>query len=684
MNTAHRSKSKRRRLKTGLLLGLVVTLACTALFVMSVRDEEGLLAQVELKTLDWRFRLRGATEPDPDVVIVAIDQQSVDALGRWPWPRIVLARALRGICEGRPRVIALDIAFPLPEETPLAVMRDLPAPEGWDARDVEEVLRENDGDRLLADVLSECGNVVLGYFFLTSPEEAAHLGAGSVEDRERLVEGDRFRIVLEVPGGWRTGGMLRAHGVEPNIAALRDAANRAGFFNVVADPDGTSRRMNLVLRYRERYYPSLGLVASGAFLGEPAVDIPLGIKEYGLAGLTLAGREIPVDGAGRVLLNYRGPARTFPHVSAADVLDGTTDPDAFADKLVLLGATAVGIGDTVVAPFTSRSFPGIEAHANLVDNLIHADFLLRPDWAPAVELAALLVLGLAVTLGTMRLGPVGGPVLAAGLLLGIVAGELWLFAAERIVLGMVFPILTTISVFVAVFTAQMLTEVRARNQIKRAFARYLHPSVVERIAGSPEDVQMGGEARDITVLFCDIRGFTAVSADAEPADLVRFLNRYLDRMTGVIFRHEGLVDKFIGDAVMAFWGAPERQDDHAAKACACAREMMKKLEEFNRECDETGHPRVSIRIGISTGEAVVGNVGSHSRLDYTAIGDCVNLASRLEQSGKRYEGAIHVDSPIVEAVSDRFAFREVGKEALIEGLGETRIFSLEGPAKIND
>lgn len=665
--------------KSALIVGLAVTLVCTLLFLFSVRGGSGFLAQVELKTLDLRFAFRGPLPTDQRIVILAIDQKSVDAIGRWPWPRATIAELLGKVAQGQPRTVALDIAFPLPEKNPLQAMRELPLPEGWSKEDLEEFIARQDGDRLLVRQVRQSGNVVLGFFFLTSKTEAAHQNNIAEPAVSRPVSIDRFRVVKEQPGGRLVGGVPQAEGLEANIAALSEAAAGEGFFNVTSDADGATRRLGVVMRYGDYYYPSLALKALGNYLDRDVSDIVLMVQSYGLDPIKVTDREIPLDGAGKVSLNFCGPASSYKIISVVDLISGRTDPAALKDKLVLLGATAVGIGDTAVTPFAPHNDPGIGIHATFIDNALNGDFLVRPDWASAVELILLIVLGFLLTQTTLRFGPVGAPLAALAALLVFLGGAQILFVRSGIVIGLVFPSVTIMAVFVSVLVVRLLTEVRQRIQIKRAFARYLHPAIVERISHSPESLALGGEKREITVLFADIKGFTKVAAGRDPKELISYLNEYLDRMTGVLFDCRALVDKYIGDAVMAFWGAPERQDNHIDLALGCALKMIEQLKLLNEQWSKRGLPRLEIRIGISSGEAIVGNVGSSVRVDYTAMGDCVNLASRLEQAGKRHPGTILVDRETASRAAPEFSFEEVGREVLIDGLGQTVIHSLEIP-----
>jgi adenylate cyclase len=668
--------------RVGLAVGLLVTLAIAALQVASVSGRSGLLAQFELKATDWRFRLRGPVAADPRIVVLAIDQKSIDALGRWPWPRRVLAEVIAKVAEGGPKVLALDVAFPLPEVNALTAMRDLPPPAGWSRERLDEWIAAQGGDRLLADALRRIDRIVLGYFFLTSRDEAGHLSGDGARERDARLAGDAFRN-LSFSGDRGRTGVPTVIGAEPNVTTLRDAAFAAGFFNVPADPDGMVRKLPLVLGYGDDYFPGLALAAGAAFLDLDARrDAFLVFREYGLDELGLRdrggrfSRVIPNDGAGRVMLNFRGPG-AFPHVSIADVLNGAVPPSRFADSLVFLGATAVGIGDTVATPLAENG-PGVEVQATFADNLLRGDFIRRPDWTPAVELALVVVLGLAITWITLRLGPVAAPLVAVAGIVAVVVGEQALFTRERVVLGMVFPVLAIGLVFVPVYALRTVGEVRTKNRIKRAFARYLHPAVVERIAASPDEVVTGGERREITVLVADIRGFTTWCAGADSEVVVATLNEVLDRMTTIILKHEGFLDKYIGDALLAFWGAPARQDDHARRALACAREMESAVDELNAAFSTQGRPALAVRIGVASGPAIVGNVGSRHRLDYTAIGDCVNLAARLEQAGKRYPGGVLVDGTVADRAGAGFTFQEVAREVLIEGLGATRIVALVG------
>ena len=481
-----------------------------------------------------------------------------------------------------------------------------------------------------------------------------------------------YRIVRE-PAASPAGAPPAATGLTAPLEAIGEHARALGHVTVTFDHDGTPRYEHPVVGYGAAYYPSLSVQAAREYLGVPldAVQVILG------AGVQLGDFGIPTDESMGMVVNYRGPRGLFPAHSVADVVAGRVDPAAFAGKLVLVGAAATGLGDTFVTPF-SPDLPGVERHAHVIESILRQDFLLRRRATALFDLAFVVGSGLLLGLINHRAHPFRGVALALGLAAVCVTANVLAFTRAGVWINLLFPLGTIVAGQGAITFVQVLTERRQKRRIREAFGHYLHPAVVDQIAANPRLCELGGEARELTVLFSDIRGFSALAEGLPPEQLVALLNSYFEAMAAVVLDHRGLLDKYIGDAVLAVYGAPLPSADHAFDACRTALAMVARLEAVRQEWSAKGLPRIGIGIGIVTGRMVVGNVGSQQRFDYTVIGDGVNLASRLEGVNKTYGSTILVSESTWERVRDRVGGRELDIVQVKGKQAPTRIFEILG------
>jgi adenylate cyclase len=623
---------------------------------------------------DWRYRYRGPRAPDgDDIVIVALDD---DTRARAPevfQRRAGWARLLAAIATGEPRVVAVDAFFASPERvlspatvTALERASALPAPPDTLAA-IAAALDETRGDEKLARAVAAVPRLVLGTLFLLDREAAAE-GA-----KEPIgLRGARFD---EAAGSGSAATHPPRAGdavvlTRPTIAGERA---QAGFVNKHADADGVTRRAYLVIERAGRFYAPLGLRAAALYAAEPTSYL-VGDREVGFGA-----RRLPVDGRGQALLGFLGPRGTFPIVSAADVLDGTVPASRFAGKLVFVGY-ADAARDQAVTPFDTTFF-GVELHATLAENALHGGFYRAPS--PAIAFALVVVaalLGAALQLRFVRGRRTFLPPLLAALLLGgYLVAAIQLFLGAALVLPVVWPAVTLLVVVFAGVSTAVVVEGFEKARIRSAFAQYLDERAVKQLLADPTLLRLGGERRELTALFSDIRGFTAISEKLEPEQIISFLNEYLTPMTEVVWETGGLLDKYIGDAVMAVYGAPLEQADHAQRACAAALAMQERLAALNARWAAAGLPPLAVGIGVNTGPMSVGNMGSERRKNYTVVGDAVNLASRLEGLTKAYDVPILVGERTAELAADGFVFRELD---LVRAKGKdraTRVFALVGP-----
>ena len=638
---------------------------------------------IELKLYDLKFLYRGARPPAPEIALVAVDDDSVKKVGRWPWSREVMARLIGRIKESEARVLGLDIIFAERQETAamtaLNRLRRELTQENAATPQVLALLAQEakraDVDSLLARVTGQGTPTVLGFFFVgvggktLAPKIGQTLGP-------KAIRASTYNMVRWLDQHTRRLPVMGAEAVEVNLPEITENAAGGGYFNMVPDPDGIVRWLPLALAYGPDIFAPLTLVTLQHYRQKEPLGITL--SRFGVEEIRLGREIIPVDSFGRMFINYLGPPGIFPTYSAAQVLDGSLPREALKDKLVLLGATAVGIFDLRVTPF-SGICPGLEIQATVLDNILRQDFIRTPAHTTLTTMGMVLAIGLIFWLMLPHLSPVGAIAITLLVVQAYLALNYLAFRYYGLHLEVFYPLLEVAGVYTGITLQRFLAEERERVRIKKAFQSYVAPEVVNQIIRHPDKLRLGGERRELSILFSDIRGFTTLSETMEPEAVVEVLHDYLNPMSEIVVRHGGTLDKYIGDAIMALYGAPLDQPDHSRRACRTALEMVRTLKDLDREWVERGRPALKIGIGINSGLVSVGNMGSNRLFDYTAIGDNVNLASRLEGLNKFYGTEILVSAATVEHLDQDFYFREVdlvrvkGKKhpiAIYEVLGE--------------
>jgi adenylate cyclase len=601
-------------------VGAGLTVLVAALYLLGIP----LLDILESKTYD--IRLRAHRVPPPRwVTIAAIDEASLAKLGRWPWSRAILARLVDRLDQAGAKAIAFDVFFPEPESL--------------------------EADEQLARAVGGGRNVVLSTLFLLNRDEARHLGPERLEEAKRAMQAHAIANVERIGGAREQFSMTPPQGIIVNIPALQRSAAYSGHINISPDPDGTVRRVPLVYRYEGRYLPSADVQAARAFAG--GKELVLHTASYGITGIQIGSRYIPTDEAGRLLVRYRGRTGTFAAVPIADILDGSADAGLLRDRVVLIGTTAQGIGDLRVTPY-GELFPGVEVRASIIENLLEGHALQRPDWMSIMDLAAVVLLGLVLTWLLPRMGVSSGAMLALGVLTAFLVLANYMFTVQGLWLNIVYPSMLIALVFASTTLVRYFSTESEKRHIKAAFQFYVPPAVVDEIAADVGKLRLGGEKRDLTVLFSDIRGFTSMSEALAPEELVKLLNVYFTEMTDKVFDHKGSLDKYIGDAIMAVYGAPIAAAEHPHLACRTALDMIRALDVLRAQWRRDGLPDIGIGIGINTGPMIVGNMGSVSRFNYTVVGDAVNLASRIESLNKTYGTSILLSEYTYEKVKDEF------------------------------
>ncbi|MFN3544405.1 MAG: CHASE2 domain-containing protein [Thiobacillus sp.] len=580
---------------------------------------------------------------DDRVAILDIDEASLKTVGRWPWSRDNMSALVERLFDDyHVAALGFDVVFAEPDTSSgLATLTTLAQQELSGSRDFQAALKQLapklDYDARFAQALAE-RPVSLGYYFIPAGYGDARTGALP----EPSLPSSAFAPLA--PG-------TPPAGYGANLAEFQQAAPIAGFFNMRADDDGTARRMGLVQPFGDGYFVSLSVsTLQAAFGGEPVLA---GVESQSFLGRTyptlwleVGGIRLPLSSEGEVHVPYRAGA-PFPYFSAADVLAGKVPLQQLEGRIVLLGSTAPGLADLRVTPF-SNAFPGVEIHAHLITGMLDGTVRATPPWADDARLVAVLALGALLTVILLRFGPAIGLVATLALLALLLAvyAAAW---ARHLVVPMAAPMLTVFGLYALNTAWGFFAETRSKRQITKLFGQYVPPELAAEMSRDPAHYTMEGQSREMTVLFSDIRGFTNFSEKLPPTELAEVLNAYLSRMTRIIQQHQGTIDKYIGDAIMAFWNAPVDLADHATRAVQTALEMQAALPELNREFAARGWPEVKIGVGVNTGRMSVGNMGSEFRMSYTVMGDAVNLGSRLEGITKQYGVGILVTQPTVDA-----------------------------------
>jgi adenylate cyclase len=638
-------------------LSLILMVIGTLLYYFEVP----FLELMEKKTIDLRFTSRGDIPHESKVVLAVIDEKSVDKEGKWVWPRSKIADLVTRLSAAGASVICFDIVMSEPDltspvKTIAKIEQHLSDLNAENRAYLADLKRSSDHDRMLVDAIrGSKAKVVLGYFFQMEQEHTGDDDAALAEQQQESIRPSRYDLVRYQSGTALGVPLFEALVANSNIRAISSATGYSGFFNMFPDIDGVVRWIPAVIKYREEMYAPLSLMTLSAYLEAPASPV---VADYGFEKVQIGSVAIPTDELGRIMINYRGDTKTFKHISITDILHGNVPDEELKDKIVMVGATAVGIYDMRVTPFSSV-FPGIEIHANIVDSVLSRDFLFQPGWAAIFDVAVIIVAGLVLGMVLPRISVFPGIVFVSALFFGHIFFCRYIFIAKGWTLNMVYPLVVIICVYITITAYKYLVESRQKRFIRSAFSTYLAPTVVKKLIESPDGLELGGEERDITAFFSDVQGFTSISEKLTPGELVELLNEFLTEMTDIILEYEGTVDKFEGDAIIAFFGAPNALENQAETAALTCIQMQKRLEALREKWKDEGRPELKMRIGLCTGPAVVGNMGSRNRMDYTMMGDTVNTAARLEGVNKIYGIYTLVCEHTFQKASSKVVGREI-------------------------
>jgi len=672
-----------------LLLGVLVTIAGLVLYAFSgIGDDPragfAFLENIEQRSLDLRFGLRGVRPHDDRIVIVGIDERTLQKIGFFPFTRDHYADLVGRLSADGARIIAFDVTFPTPESnSAIGALQGLQAELGKSAspavtKKIQDLEKISDHDTQLAAAIKQSGRVVLAHLFL-NPERAKGADQRLEEEYFNIVwaknypqvfpAASRDRRKFDIGQAWIAAGGTVAAGAEANIAKLADAAASYGFIDINPDPDGTLRHALLAIRYQNQdFFPPLSLESIRQYENIDDQDIAVYIAADGLERIRFGQRTLRPAHNGTAIINYAGPYKTYTHYSMWDVLSGSPSSGTFRDKIVLIGPTAEAIGDMRNTPFEGgEPYMGVEVHANIIDNVLHngekgRGFLTRGFDEEMIDITFIVAFGLLFGFLFSNVQPLYSTITVFVGLFLFSWFVYYSFRQQGRWLSFVIPAGTLVANYAAITSYRMIFEERQKRKIRKSFAQYLSPGVIALIERDPQKyIRPGGESRELTVMFSDIRAFTTISEALTPDELVRLLNEYLGAMTQILFSTNGTLDKYIGDAIMAFWGSPYPEAAHAYQGCLCALEMVRGLAKLNTKWEAEGRRPIAIGVGLNTGEVSVGNMGSEQRLAWTVMGDNVNLASRLEGITKEYQTQIVISENTYRQVADKFVFRELDK-----------------------
>lgn len=589
---------------------------------------------IDNRLRDYLFTIRGEIPTSQNVVIVDIDEKSLQELGQWPWSRNKVSHILKNLTDAQVAIIGFDVVFAEEDSSsPHKVLNEL------------NIKRENipNYDLEFAKTVASTPTI-LGYLFELQDKkyikkEAPKIPAIYIEKNKKL--GDDY--------------LINAKGVVMNIPLVQDNSYSSGFFNNIPDEAGIIRSVPLVISYDDMIYPSLSLELLRILLDTNKVFI--NYDEQGVSSITVNDIQIPTDRHGRLLVNFRGKEKTFKYISANDIYNNTFDKKDIEGKIVLIGTSAAGLLDLRATPFESV-FPGVEVHANVIDNIIQGDFLYKASWVDGANIFIIFTLSILIVL-LIKYTPFWMNPIISILFLTITTYVLYeVLFTYGIVLNIFFPLLTIVLGAILATLFDYFYEIKQEEAIKKKFASKVSKEVMESLLKNVHSNEFEAMEKEVTVFFSDVRNFTKISEKMGNAKkLIEYLNQYMEPMSNIIIKYEGTIDKYIGDAIMAYWNAPADVKNHADKALIASIEQIESLKTLNEKLEKQNKPLIDIGIGLNTGLAVVGEMGSSGRSDYTVIGDAINLGARLESLCKFYDSKINISNFTKERLKEEYIFR---------------------------
>lgn len=649
-------KSKRNSVLAGLVL--------TAMVIALQHFGEFSETLVRLNGLIYDIRLEATIEPrksDTTILIVDLDERSMQAEGRWPWSRFKIAKMIEKLAADGAVVVALDIMFSEPEPNHVESVVNMLKRDGAEQDIlglVESYTQEADADLAFSEAIQSTDTVISMLFNPTD-----EIKAGRLPPQVIKFDTDDLEHIASA----------QFYGYVGNIELFNQTAPGIGFMNAFPDSDGIIRSTSLFANYNNQFFPSLALEATRLYSLAENVEVITadldGLRT--VTGIKIGRKILPTDATGKVLVPFKGPRESFRYISATDLLNDRLPPGTFDSTMVFIGTSAVGNADLRSTP-VGVQYPGVEVHANVAEALLselapdreaalrQKVIPSRPDWMIAGILALLLTIGLILSILLPALGPLSIAVFGFALVAALIWFDFYMWSVQKISLAMATPLLLSFGLTIMNIGVGFFTESGKRKQIKGIFDQYVPPAHIDKMLQNPESLNTAGERKEMSVLFSDIRSFTTISEKLTATELANLLNRYFSPITQAIFEHQGTIDKYVGDMVMAFWNAPLNDENHAENSIMCAFKMLEITETLTKEFEAEGWPEIRVGVGINTGEMNVGDMGSEYRRAYTVLGDSVNLGSRLEGLTKFY-GVDLLVSEFTVAKCPNLSFRPIDK-----------------------
>ncbi len=612
-------------------LGLLITfiLFANASNIIPLRFIETL----ENLSYDFRLQLSLPSQIDKKVVIIDIDEKSLTEIGQWPWERNVLGHIVDNLFDYyHINVLGFDILFAEKDEDPSdKILSQLSKSSISSSEDFQRIISNNQSlmhrDEHLAKSLAN-RNTILGVIF---NNQVKHVSKGLLPPS----------IPQFTPEVIEPFDFLSPAGYTGNIATLQKQASSGGFFdNPLIDEDGVFRRVPLLQSYNNKLYPSLALEITRLSLQNNTLTLGYSSNDEledrkSLEQVYIGEIAIPVDEYSAVMVPYIGRQKTFDYISAADILNKSVARNLLKDKIAIFGTSAAGLLDLRTTPLES-AYPGVEVHANIIQGILDQSIKHKPEYMIGFEILILFLLGTVLTITLPMLSPAWSTITAILTIGVILLLDNYAWNQLMLIMPIASPLILVVMLYMMNMSYGFFVESRGKRQLTHLFGQYVPPDLVDEMSRNLKEINLDGEVRNMTVLFTDVRGFTSISEKMEPKELTTFINAFLTPLTEVIHNNRGTIDKYMGDAIMAFWGAPLKDPQHGRNALNAGMDMLVAINKLNKSFKSKGQPEIKIGIGINTGEMNVGNKGSEFRVDYTVLGDAVNLGSRLEGLTKNY------------------------------------------------
>ncbi|PLY04994.1 MAG: adenylate/guanylate cyclase domain-containing protein [Arcobacter sp.] len=588
---------------------------------------------------DYLFTIRGEIANNNSVIIIDIDEKSLQELGQWPWSRDKVSKILNNLTKSNVGLIGMDIVFAEEDNSsPHKVFEKY------------NIQKENipNYDLEFAKTIANTPTI-LGYQFEFEKnskyinKKAPQIPAIFIEKNKKL--GQRY--------------LLEAEGTILNIPLLQDNSYSSGFFNNIPDDSGTIRSVPLIISYNDMIYPSLALETIRILSDSKRVYI--NYDDEGVTNITMNDIVIPTDRHGRILVNFRGKERNFKYFSALDIYNNNFNKNEIKGRIALVGTSAAGLLDLRATPFESI-YPGVEVHANVIDNIIEGDFIYKASWIDGANIAIIFFLSIIVIFLITYTPFWLTPIISIFLIFITTTFIYQILFKYGIVLNIFFPLFTIISASILATLFDYFYAIKKEEAIKEKFASKVSKEVMDRLLKDMDSNKFQAMEKEVTIFFSDIRGFTKISEEMDDAkNLITYLNKYMEPMSNIIVKYQGTIDKYIGDAIMAYWNAPADVENHADKAVQASLEQINELSFLNKKLKEKNLPLIDIGIGINTGLAIVGEMGSIGRSDYTVIGDAINLGARLESLCKYYDSRLNISNFTKKELKEKYIFRFLDK-----------------------